>query len=52
MYGKPLIIVFLVSRKRMERLTEPDIWKPVLIVFLVSRKRVERLTEPDVWKPL
>jgi hypothetical protein len=35
-----LLIVFLVSRKRMERLKEPDVWRPFLIVFLVSRKRV------------
>jgi hypothetical protein len=43
------LIVFLVSRKRVERLREPDAWS--LISFLVNRKRVERLTEPDVWKP-
>jgi hypothetical protein len=42
-------LCFLVSRKRVERLTEPDVWS--LISFIVSRKRVERLTEPDVWKP-
>jgi hypothetical protein len=46
-----LLIVFLVSSRRMERLTEPEVWNPYLIVFLVSRNRVERLTEPVVWKP-
>jgi hypothetical protein len=27
------LIVFLVSSKRIERLTEPDVWKPFLIVL-------------------